>query len=166
MSLKLAFLLALLAASACIGLGYLLRSDYCSREEGFDGARHQADGAQGSRRRPRYCFQGRNSRWRDYQESRGYHQRTRRPREENEDRLIKKEEFLDNRQVEIDKEVEYVKNKVAEIKTIRDKADELIQKRTKNWPRWPGFHRRRHAKNFEYCREAVRRRYPYSSAET
>ena len=47
----------------------------------------------------------------------------------NEDRLIKKEEFLDNRQVEIDKEVEYVKNKVAEIKTIRDKADELIQKK-------------------------------------
>jgi len=40
-------------------------------------------------------------------------------------RLIKKEEFLDKRQVDLDKEVESVKIKVAEIKTIREQADRL-----------------------------------------
>lgn len=42
-----------------------------------------------------------------------------------EDRLIKKEEFLDKRQLDIDKEIEQVKEKVVEIKTIREKAENL-----------------------------------------
>lgn len=42
-----------------------------------------------------------------------------------EDRLIKKEEFLDKRQLDIDKEIEQVKEKVLEIKTIREKAENL-----------------------------------------
>ena len=42
-----------------------------------------------------------------------------------EDRLIKKEEFLDKRQVDIDKEVEQVKNKVSEVKTIKEKIETL-----------------------------------------
>jgi ribonucrease Y len=40
-----------------------------------------------------------------------------------ENRLIKKEELLDNRQVEIDKEVESIKTKVEEIKKIRERVD-------------------------------------------
>ncbi len=47
-----------------------------------------------------------------------------------EDRLVKKEEFLDRRQVDIDKEVEYIKTKVSEVKTIRDRAEELAVVRT------------------------------------
>ncbi|MES2436468.1 MAG: ribonuclease Y [Patescibacteria group bacterium] len=42
-----------------------------------------------------------------------------------EDRLIKKEELLDNRQVDIDQEVEVLKQKIAEIKAIKEKADNL-----------------------------------------
>ena len=42
-----------------------------------------------------------------------------------EDRLIKKEGFLDKRQVDLDKEVELIKQKVVEIKTIREQADKL-----------------------------------------
>lgn len=42
-----------------------------------------------------------------------------------EERLIKKEDILDKRQVDIDKEVESIKQKVVEIKAIRDKADKL-----------------------------------------
>jgi len=42
-----------------------------------------------------------------------------------ENRLIKKEDFLDKRQADIDKEVEVVKQKVVEIKTIRDRAEAL-----------------------------------------
>ena len=47
-----------------------------------------------------------------------------------EDRLIKKEDFLDKRQVDLDKEVELVKQRVVEIKTIREQADKLEQDRT------------------------------------
>jgi ribonuclease Y len=46
-----------------------------------------------------------------------------------EDRLIKKEGFLDTRQLEIDKEVENIKQKIVEIKEIREKAEKIeVQK--------------------------------------
>ncbi|MEI8123852.1 MAG: ribonuclease Y [bacterium] len=48
-----------------------------------------------------------------------------------EDRLIKKEGFLDTRQLEIDKEVENIKQKIVEIKEIREKAEKIeVQKNT------------------------------------
>ena len=47
-----------------------------------------------------------------------------------EDRLIKKEDFLDKRQVDLDKEVELVKQRVTEIRAIREQADRLEQDRT------------------------------------
>ncbi len=47
-----------------------------------------------------------------------------------EDRLVKKEELLDGRQTDIDQEVENLKLKIAEIKAIKEKADNLeIEKR-------------------------------------
>lgn len=42
-----------------------------------------------------------------------------------EERLIKKEDLLDSRQTEINREVEMIKQRVAEIKAIREKADKL-----------------------------------------
>ncbi len=42
-----------------------------------------------------------------------------------EDRLIKKEGLLDQRQADIDKEVENIKQKIVEIKEIRERADKL-----------------------------------------
>ncbi|MCX6717955.1 MAG: ribonuclease Y [Candidatus Taylorbacteria bacterium] len=48
-----------------------------------------------------------------------------------EDRLIKKEGFLDTRQLEIDKEIENIKQKIVEIKEIREKAEKIeVQKNT------------------------------------
>lgn len=44
---------------------------------------------------------------------------------EDQGRLIKKEDLLDKRQTDIDREVEMIKQRVAEIKAIRDKADKL-----------------------------------------
>lgn len=45
--------------------------------------------------------------------------------QQTESRLIKKEDLLDKRQVDIDKEVEIIKNRVSEIKTIKDKVDKM-----------------------------------------
>src|SRR3989344_5197010 len=44
---------------------------------------------------------------------------------ETEKRLIKKDEFLDARQVEIDKEVENIKTKVEEVKKIQEKVSAI-----------------------------------------
>jgi ribonuclease Y len=46
-----------------------------------------------------------------------------------EDRLIKKEDMLDKRQTDIDREVESLKQKVLEIKAIRDQAEKLESER-------------------------------------
>ncbi len=46
-----------------------------------------------------------------------------------EERLIKKEDFLDTRQIDIDKEVEHIKEKIAEVKTIKERADALSLER-------------------------------------
>ena len=46
-----------------------------------------------------------------------------------EERLIKKEELLDSRQVEIDKETEVQKNRIEEIKKVKERADALLAER-------------------------------------
>jgi len=45
------------------------------------------------------------------------------------ERLIKKEELLDKRQLDIDAEVEHIKTKIGEVKDVRDKAEVLLVKR-------------------------------------
>lgn len=49
-----------------------------------------------------------------------------------ESRLIKKEDLLDKRQIDIDKEVELIKNKVAEIKVIKEKVDKMEVERVES----------------------------------
>ncbi|MFA6315126.1 MAG: ribonuclease Y [Candidatus Paceibacterota bacterium] len=48
-----------------------------------------------------------------------------------EDRLVKREDLMDRRQADLDREVELIKTRVAEIKTIREKADKLEEDRKK-----------------------------------
>lgn len=46
-----------------------------------------------------------------------------------EDRLIKKEEFLDKRQLDIDKEVEGIKERIAEVKSIKERIEKMATER-------------------------------------
>ncbi len=46
-----------------------------------------------------------------------------------EDRLIKKESLLDQRQLDIDKEVENIKQKISEIKEIRERAEKMEEEK-------------------------------------
>lgn len=48
-----------------------------------------------------------------------------------EGRLIKKEELLDNRQLEIDKEVENIKHKIEEVKRVKEKVDGMEAEKSK-----------------------------------
>ncbi|OHA92522.1 MAG: ribonuclease Y [Candidatus Zambryskibacteria bacterium RIFCSPHIGHO2_01_FULL_46_30] len=127
MSLKLALLLALLAASAGIGFGYLLRllislgkkgsleldikqMELSSKEEAqriLSEAETQAEG----------IIQ------KIQKEAKEREDRVKKT----EDRLVKKEEFLDKRTLDLDKEAEHVKEKAAEIISLREKAETLVE---------------------------------------
>ncbi|MBX4189513.1 ribonuclease Y [Candidatus Parcubacteria bacterium] len=118
MSLKLALLLALLAASAGIGLGYLLRLIIALGKKGSV----ELDIKQMELRAREEAQVILDKAEAEVKEREDRIKKT-------EDRLVKKEEFLDKRQTDIDKEAEYIKEKVAEIKAIREKAEELIETR-------------------------------------
>lgn len=49
--------------------------------------------------------------------------------QQTESRLIKKEDLLDRRQADIDKEVEIIKTRIAEIKQIKERTDKLEEER-------------------------------------
>lgn len=55
--------------------------------------------------------------------------------QQTESRLIKKEDLLDRRQADIDKEVELIKTRIAEIKQIKERADKLEEDRKANLER-------------------------------
>ncbi len=71
-----------------------------------------------------------------------------------EDRLIKKEELLDARQTEIDKETELQKMKIEEIKKIKEKGDAMLAERVATLEKIAGLSRE-DAKN-ELVREIER----------
>ncbi len=139
MSLKLVLLIALLAASAGIGFGYLLRvlislgrkgsmeldlkqMELRAKEEAQDIVSEAEVRAGEIISKSEATVKEREDRV-----------------QKNEDRLIKKEDFLDNRQVDIDKEAEYIKQKVSEIKNIREKAEELIHTRNEELAKVAGL---------------------------
>ena len=139
MSLKLALLLALLAASAGIGLGYLLRLIIALGKKGSMEldikqmeiqAREEAQKivSEAETKSTEILFKV---------------DATLKEREERvnktEDRLVKKEDFLDKRQLDIDKEAEYIKEKANEIRAIKEKADELIKTRNSELSKVAGF---------------------------
>src|SRR3989344_1190322 len=118
MSLKLALLLALLAASAGIGFGYLLRLIISLGRKGsveLDikslelSAKEEAQRiiSEAEARAEEFFLRNKKT----------------------EDRLVKKEEFLDKRQTDLDKEAEFVKSKIVEVKSLREKADALVAER-------------------------------------
>ncbi|OHA91616.1 MAG: ribonuclease Y [Candidatus Zambryskibacteria bacterium RIFCSPHIGHO2_01_FULL_49_18] len=130
MSLKLALLLALLAASAGIGFGYLLRllislgrkgsmeldikqMELRSREEASKILEEAETRAEELINKSQTELKERETRLKT-----------------NEDRLIKKEELLDKRQSDLDLEIERVKNKATEVRALREKIEKLAEAKT------------------------------------
>src|SRR3990167_1287029 len=129
MSLKLALLLALLAASAGIGFGYLLRllislgkkgsleldikqMELSSKEEAQRILAEAETQAEEIVQKTQKEFKEREDRVK-----------------KTEDRLVKKEEFLDKRTLDLDKEALHVKEKAADIISLREKAEALVEAR-------------------------------------
>ena len=129
MSLKLALLLALLAASAGIGFGYLLRLIISLGKKGSMELDIKQMELSSKEEAQRIIAEAETRGEEIIQKTQG-EIREREGRIKNaEDRLVKKEDFLDKRQLDLDKEAEYVKSKVSEVRTLRDKAEEFIQAR-------------------------------------
>jgi len=130
MSLKLALLLALLAASAGIGFGYLLRLIISLGRKGS----MELDIKQmelSSKEEAQSIIEEAEKRSEDIIKKTQGEIREREERlKKIEDRLVKKEDFLDKRQVDLDKEAEYMKSKVAEAASLRERAKELVEART------------------------------------
>src|SRR3989338_7134861 len=118
MSLKLGLLLALLAASAGIGFGYLLRLIISLGRKGsveLDIKRLELSAKEEAQR----IISDAETR------SEEFFLRNKKT----EDRLVKKEEFLDKRQSDLDQEAEFVKKKIIEVRGLREKADKLVAER-------------------------------------
>lgn len=129
MSLKLALLLALLAASAGIGFGYLLRLIISLGKKGsmeLDIKRLEIQAKEEAQR----VILDAEARAEEIFKKTQAELKEREARAKNaEDRLIKKEEFLDKRQTEIDREAEFVKDKADEVKSLRSRIDKLIEEK-------------------------------------
>jgi len=130
MSLKLALLLALLAASAGIGFGYLLRLIISLGKKGS----MELDIKQmelSSKEEAQHVISEAEVRAEDIIQKTQTEIKGREDRlQKAGDRLVKKEEFLDKRQLDLDKEAEYVKEKVIETRVLQEKAGELVGART------------------------------------
>ena len=129
MSLKLALLLALLAASTGIGFGYLLRLIISLGKKGS----MELDIKQmeiSSKEEAQKIVSEAEIRAEEIIHKIQIEIKEREDRtKQAEDRLIKKEEFLDKRTLDLDKEAEYVKEKVVEVRALREKSKELVEAR-------------------------------------
>src|SRR3989338_7537228 len=129
MSLKLALLLALLAASAGIGFGYLLRLLISLGKKGsleLDIKQMELSSKEEARR----IISEAEARGEEITQKVQKEFKEREERiKKTEDRLAKREEFLDGHAIDLNKEAVNVKKKNAEISSLRERASALIKAR-------------------------------------
>jgi ribonucrease Y len=125
MSLKLAMLLAGLAALVGVGFGYFLRWIISLGQRGSVELRIKQMELYAREEAKKITEEAENKAEETLRETRAEFKEREEKIKKTEDRLIKKEEFLDKRQLDVDKEIEQVKEKVSEIKAIREKAEVL-----------------------------------------
>ena len=129
MSLKLAVLLAGLAALVGVGFGYFLRWIISLGQRGSVELRIKQMELHAREEAKKIVEEATTKAEETAKEKREEYKEREEKVKKTEDRLIKKEEFLDKRQLDIDKEIEQVKEKVSEIKSIREKAEGLEKQR-------------------------------------
>jgi ribonuclease Y len=127
MSLKLALLLALLAASAGIGFGYLLRLIISLGKKGSMELDIKQMELRSKEEAQRVIAEAESRAEEILHRVQGEIKEREERNKKLEDRLIKKEEVLDTRQGGLDKEIETLKKKASEIQSLRDAALELVE---------------------------------------
>ncbi|MBN2093850.1 MAG: ribonuclease Y [Candidatus Zambryskibacteria bacterium] len=125
MSLKIAMLLAGLAALIGVGFGYFLRWIISLGQRGSVELRIKQMELHAREEAKRITEEAEKKAEETIKETRKEFKEKEEKIKKTEDRLIKKEEFLDKRQIDIDKETEQIKEKITEIKTIKNRAEKL-----------------------------------------
>ena len=129
MSLKLALLLALLAASAGIGFGYLLRLLISLGKKGSLELDIKQMKLSSKEEAQRILSEAETQAEEIIQQTQKEFKEREDRVKKTEDRLVKKEEFLDKRTLDLDKEALHVKEKAAEVVSLREKAEALVEAR-------------------------------------
>lgn len=130
MSLKLALLLALLAASAGIGFGYLLRLIISLGKKGSMELDIKQMEIHAKEEAQRVILEAEQKAGDLLLKAQASIKEQENRNKSAEDRLIKKEEFLDKRQVDLDHELDRVKEKANEVRTLRERIQGLIDEKT------------------------------------
>ena len=126
MSLKLALLLALLAASAGIGFGYLLRLIISLGKKGSMELDIKQMELASKEEAQRILSKAEAQAEEIIQKTQGELKEREDRVKRTEDRLVKKEEFLDKRTLDLNKEAEHVKQTVAETLSLRGESEALV----------------------------------------
>ncbi|TAL48914.1 ribonuclease Y [Patescibacteria group bacterium] len=129
MSLKIALLLVTLAASAGIAFGYFLRWIISLGKKGSMELDIKQMMLEAKEEAKKITTEAETKAGTLLHEARTEIKEREEKIEKSEERSIKKEDFLDKRQLDIDKESEQLKAKIAEVKTIRERAEALAQER-------------------------------------
>ena len=125
MSLKIAFLLAGAAALVGIAFGYFLRWIISLGQRGSMELRIKQMDLQAKEQAKKIIEEAESKAQNVLNEARQEIKVREEESKKVSDRLVKKEDFLDQRQLDIDKETESLKTKIAEIKIIREKTEAL-----------------------------------------
>lgn len=124
MSLKLAFLLIMLAASAGVGFGYLLRLLITLGKKGSVELEIQELEIRAKEEAQAMLDEA-------AEEIKEREERI----QKSEDRLVKKEELLDNRQIDLDHESEEIKSKIVEAEVLHERAEKFLEDQNKELAR-------------------------------
>ncbi len=125
MTLKIALLFALSAALLGVAFGYFLRWVISIGKKGSTELKIKQMLLEAKSEATRIAAEAEKKAEETLKEARGEIKEKEEDLKKTEGRLVKKEEFLDKRQLDIDKEIENIKQKVVEIKTIREKTEAL-----------------------------------------
>lgn len=125
MDLEIAFVLLAVAGVLGIGIGYLLRYLITLSKRGSIELELKQMMLESKEQAEKIIFEAKERALLTEDQSRAEAKEREDKLQKTEERLVKKEELLDNRQLDIDKEVEHIKGKIAEIKEIKDRADAL-----------------------------------------
>jgi ribonuclease Y len=129
MSLKLVLLLVTLAASAGIAFGYFLRWIISLGKKGSMELDIKQMMLEAREEAKKIVVEAEGKAEKLNKETRAEIKEQSEKVKKTEDRLIKKEDFLDKRQLDIDKEAEALKARIAEVKTIKERAEQLVTER-------------------------------------
>src|SRR3989344_9531171 len=123
MSLKIAFLFACLAAVSGAAVGYYLRVLVSLGKKGSMELKLKQQELQAEEKAKKIISDAETKAIETIKEIRVEKKEKEEKLKKTEDRLVKKEDLLDHRQTELDKEVENIKGKIAEIKKIKEKIE-------------------------------------------